>query len=874
MKRITLLFAITMLFSMLFPDRAKAQYVRVNIDYKTVAAMVSAYGAETFTEKYYNQQLGNILDRYTTAEVAAAGIFASKYLDRKALTTLGIWGDGTENYYYRRIFNMVSAKIMPKIWTVAGMMLKSPQTALYWGSYLMKICAETKALCYQFESIVTNSTLKFDAIAFLEFNPEIARLLDITHLGGIDWQLMLNDFSNISENFTKENLLKDLDNLYSMASQIVAGGISNGIDQILDKSDFDDLFKGQLLKVVDIMDHYESIYRSLDASVGNTLLGLVGGPENVAQLFNLSNYNLTSWMTDYAGSEPNTYYTQRWYIYWRDAGSEVLCDYTPPTDNDAILYGSAWTRFNTTDANFYPNSSQTEQILRNSESQAGWSRARVNQLNAASDGYRYNISYYRSAYILSKKSKQYAKAYAYSIRVTKSWDNTEEVYEDVFDSYTMDLNTFKKQMNVKLKEFNSNEEGRIYYLGSDPKRYYRATDETKLAGCESVIISVTCHDGAELGSGNTQYKCKTCGSSLNAHSRDCAMKTSVSASDNLDTSSLDAKEQELRTNIQNTQNQIDALERENAQLIRQISSATLEQANLLRQRYNANKDKIDKLKQQLAGYQTDLNNVLKAKEEAAADNDVQTDDHYRIPAIMRDLQSSYSLTWTDAGSWNGFTFTRHATSSGMTGTVTFTASLRIARKPKYFLGIKIHRAIMEINWKLTGEFSDSQVVEILTLDPNMSDADKQKLVNEHISQAARDYPGCDVTTEYIKNDPMEADTTDDVYHLLWASDRLEIARNVEVRLTHIYANLVSLEKMMNYKLSIIDVLKGVAPHVNDNAGRKQTAIQESYERWRQNARLKKDDGGGKWPFRPFEPIEWDKRPIYPADPNFPIKKQP
>ena len=40
------------------------------------------------------------------------------------MTELGIWNSSTENYYYRRIYNMVSGKIMPKIWTVAGMMLK------------------------------------------------------------------------------------------------------------------------------------------------------------------------------------------------------------------------------------------------------------------------------------------------------------------------------------------------------------------------------------------------------------------------------------------------------------------------------------------------------------------------------------------------------------------------------------------------------------------------------------------------------------------------------------------------------------------------------------------------------------------------------
>ena len=137
----------------------------------TVAAMAAAYGTEAVAEAYYNEQVQNILKHYNAAEVASAGIFASKFLERKAMTDLGIWNSSTENYYYRRIYNMVSGKIMPKIWTVAGMMLKSPQTALYWGSYLMKICDDTKNLCMQFESVVTNSTLTFSDIAFLRNQP-------------------------------------------------------------------------------------------------------------------------------------------------------------------------------------------------------------------------------------------------------------------------------------------------------------------------------------------------------------------------------------------------------------------------------------------------------------------------------------------------------------------------------------------------------------------------------------------------------------------------------------------------------------------------------------------------------------------------------
>ena len=44
---------------------------------------------------------------------------------------------------------------------------------------------------------------------------------------------------------------------------------------------------------------------------------------------------------------------------------------------------------------------------------------------------------------------RYAKAYAYEIHATKSWNRKEVAYEDIFDSYTMDLNTFKAGMNAR-----------------------------------------------------------------------------------------------------------------------------------------------------------------------------------------------------------------------------------------------------------------------------------------------------------------------------------------------------------------------------------------------------------------------------------------
>ena len=430
--------------SLLLPVSVRAQYYSVNYDAKTVAAMTAAFGTEAATEAYYAQQVAKIREHYQAAEVAAAGIFASKYLDRKALTHLGLWSSSTENYYYRRIYHLVSAKIMPKIWTVAGMMLKSPQNALYWGSYLYKVCDETKTLCYQFESIVTNSTLSFRDIAFLEVNQELVSLLKLSELGGTDWKAVLDNFGNIGENFTKENLQADLDNLYRMGVSLASAGAENLVGAILQGSNFSGTIYEQVGSVITVADNVATLYNDLNQNLGGTLLNFIGGEQGIANLFNLSNYNATAWLTDYAREGMGQYYTQRWYIYRVDQGSVSLCDYYPPTDDNSILYGDHWYRIDTRDPNFYPSSSQWEAILQNSENHAGWSRSRVQQLNNSHDGFTYSIRYYSSAYILSKsRSGQYGKAYAYEIHVTKSWYNREVKYEDVFDSYTMDLSTFK-----------------------------------------------------------------------------------------------------------------------------------------------------------------------------------------------------------------------------------------------------------------------------------------------------------------------------------------------------------------------------------------------------------------------------------------------
>jgi hypothetical protein len=837
MKRLLII----MLMVCAWVNMTQAQYYSVNYDKETVAAMATAFGAEAVAESYYNEQVGAILKHYNAAEVATAGIFASKFLERKAMTDLGLWDSSTENYYYKRIYNMVSHKIMPKIWTVAKMMLHSPQTALYWGSYLVKVCDDTKNLCMQFESVVTNSTLTFADIQFLEINREIAAILKLSDIGNVDWKAMLDDFAKIPGNFTMDNLTADIDNLYNMGVGLATSGMTNIGDALLQQSAFKEMFDGRVSKVIDIYENYNDLFDQLDKGVGNTLLSMIGGKDNVAGLFNLADYNLTSWMTDYMNEAKGQYYTQRWYIYRRDRGSETLCDYNPPTDDNSILKGDHWYRIDTKDPDFYPNSSQREAILQNSENHAGWSRAKAQQMNNQHDGYTYSINYYLSSYIISSKKKgQKQKAYAYRITVTKSWNREETVYEDVFDSYSMDLNTFKAQLQARLSEYNDNEEGYTYYIGSDTRNYYQATDAAKLKGCESVTISVTCSDGVTLGQGTTQYKCRECGKSLNAHSKECAMKTSITEG-NLDLSELDKMQQEADSKVAMLQAQIGQLEAENKELLRKIANASVEDAATYRQQYNANKTQIDKLNGELATWQQKQQEIAQAKEEAGKDNEVSTDDYYRIPAIMNDCKTAYNLTWQDGGAWNGYVFTRKATMPNINGIITFKATLTLARKPKYFLGIKIHRAILQIAWELTSEYTNTNVVDVLTLDPNKTEQEKADEVNRRISEIAREYPSCKITTEYTKSDPTTENTSSDIKHLLWSSDRLEIAREVDSRITKIYADLVSLEKMMHYKRSIIDVLKDVMPDIDGNQGRRQTIVEECYERWINGAKGRKEE---------------------------------
>ena len=813
-----------------------AVYYSVNIDYKTAAAMLAAYNAEGAVELMGDESVRTMLKHYKNAEIATAGIFLTKYMDYKHLRDAGRFSDAQENAYYKRIYRIVSQNIIPKTWDVAKLMVKYPDRAPYWVPFLIKTTEDTKSLCMQFESVVTNNTLSFGSIPFITVKQNIKEIFDMSRLGGVDWQSTFDDLSSMADSITVDDLKLDMEDIAAMGAALASSGGIN--ERFFQNSRVGRLFNGAPQTIYSL---YNTAGQFMDnmsrATAEGDILGLLGANDSTAliHLFDVGEYDIDQFISNYEPNNENSYYTQRYYIYSRDSGSETLCRYEPPTDDNSVIHGSEWTRFDTTDPNFYPNSSQREQALSNSEAYAGWSRSRVNQMNQANDGNQYNISYYQHAYIISRNGNQRQKSYAYSIMVTKSWNHTEEVYEDVFDSYSMDLDGFLSQMNAKLDYYNKQHEddsGKRYYLGMDSKHYYQATDAAHIKGVSSVIFTVHCTDGQKLGEGSTSWKENgSQGRSLSEASKRFAMETSLSEEDN-PVAELDEKLREKQQVIDDLESQIESLEQEKNNISTQLRDLGYD-ADLMA-KFRELESQISTLESQLSTAKAEYKQIEEIRDEAQNDFAQEEDDVTRIPAIMHQVQAAYHITWDGEGYWSGYEYIRKGKISGMESVVTFRAKLSLKRKPSYFLGIRYHRAILQIDWELTTEYSYSDVVGMIELDNDQTDEENAQIINQRLSELAQDYPSCTVDADYRKGQQIDAEEDEGLPHLLWASDRLAIARDIESRLVTIYAKLCMLENYIRTSRSLKSTLFNTILNGIDHSKRRSIGI-EALNRWKESA---------------------------------------
>ena len=823
-------------------------WASVNFDKKTSAAMSLAYAAEAATEAMNDESVQKILDHYTSAEVATAGIFASKWLDRQALQNAGLFGNAEENFYYKRIYMMVSTKIMPKILDVAALMIKHPDKAIYWGPYLFKVCEQTKQLCMIFETVVANRKLTFQDVVFLSISDSLKPLFDLARLGEVDWKAVWDHLADFGSGISKEDLEEDLDNLMNAGGAIASAG-SAVLDSVwANSSKVGQIFHMKPREIMGLYDNFKNMYETFSdpMNIKDLVMAqiLTTDSTGVANLFKVDNYNITSYVSDYLKELQGQYYTQRWYIYYKDvpsiSGEEVVYEYYPNTylDNWDYLYGLyGWTPIHVNSWSYSPTPSDLALIKQNTDAYTGWSESRVNSLNSSDPFVVYSIQYslYRSRNIGWLSGGYIAYVYSTVVKRRANPDApNHEVYEEMFDSQYDAEAAILARFNAKLKELNDNEEGRKYYIGKDSKHYYSAADEAKLKGCASVSFQMECDENTQIGEGNFSWKENgDHDHGLNEESHRYAMETTLSGGS--DYSKLDAEIQSWSDQVASLQSQIDVLERQNNDLLAQISHVSIEEAASLRVQYNDNRRQIDSLSPQLSNAKAQLKKVQDVKQEMVDDYADERDGTYRIPAVMHELESAYGISWSDAGSWEGNSFVRHGHMPNIDGELTFKADLSMERGESHFLGIRYHRAILAVHWILEADYSSSSIVEFMELDNTLSDEEKANQVNQRLRELMGEHPGCSIEPNYAYSQQPETPDDEDAVHLLWVCDRLAIARDVDYRLSKIYAQLVLVEKFMRSRETLLDYLKEtLGIYVLNGTGRTRLG-NKSFRRWRRSA---------------------------------------
>ncbi|WP_314127111.1 hypothetical protein [Segatella maculosa] len=806
-------------------------YHAINIDAKTVAAMTAAYAIEEETERKTASDVDSILGHYTKASLSTAGIYLSKLKDRNAMREVGVFGSD-ENYYYQRILYLVKDGIMPKLIVVAAKMVKQPDNALYWGPYLFKTTKNVEQLCKQFELVVTNGKLSFKDVTFLVINEKLQKVFDLAQLGNVNWKELLEKVGDFNIKAAKEDIKNDIGKLGGVLATAGKGVVDSNMR---DFSAIGRIFKSKPSEIYQLYQTFRSKYESI-RNAGNVkaiLMGVIGSnsADAVSRLFQVDNYSITGYVSNYIKELQGQHYKQRWYIYSDDSGSKVLCDYKPKAEANYDDQWNGWLHFVSPRDNEYCHvltSSEMASAKTESERLAGWNQAKVDKYNKEHPGHHATITYVlqhenrRESYKHGWGARHYKRHcfYAYSIKIVDSWSIKHEVHEENFDSESMDEETFKKRMESQLKYWNSLESDKpasqrvTYKLGNDARKYYTISDENKMKGCNSVVFLAKCDDGATLAEGSFNWKENgNQGNHLeDPKSKNFALdKTQVSTNG---ANELHQKKKGCQDEIKSLENQIRSMDKQMSSLISQMNQAKMAHDNnkvaALRAQYDSVSNNQAALKRQLSQVQSNLAQIDNAIAEYYKDLNEDNGSPYRINSNMRELESLFQLSWRDAGEWvNGdgqYTFVRHAYCAQVKSQVTYTATLKLQSKPKHFLGIRIHRAILSVDYKLSAAYSAENVIETMNLDMSLSEKERAAKVNERQKRLMEDMPDCSITVRYNYARNMPNEEGSDAIHLLWASDRLDVARDVEYQLSVIYSQLVLLEKVMNDRQTIKDFL--------------------------------------------------------------------
>ena len=706
MKRFLRHTMVTMLL-LLCATRAQAIiWFSTNWDYATIEAVVATYAAETSTEVLTGTYTEDIKKNYLESSIASVGIFATKWMDRKALTNAGLLS-GEENYYYNAIRKRLMHQTMPLILDIVTMCVKHPERAIYWGPYIYSTSEEIKNLCAQFQCVVTNGKLSFEDIAFITFKDEFKLLFDLSRLGNVDWKEYFKKLTHVDIPITRDDIKADLETLWSIGQSIASAGKGGGGFRGTASKVYK-AFKDKYKDIKEIKDKYEEVYDMISNSsfITNELNQRLGNIDSLkaGNLIEITSYYANNFFSDYIGSGSNTYYTQRYYIYYIQNDVKVI------------------------------------------------------------------------------------------------------EFEKVLDTYSMTEEGFMDEMRERQEKLNNNDEGRKYYIGYDPKHYYSATDENKMKDCEKVTFTRSCNEGVKFGEGSFQWKVNDRhGSSLEEYDKQRAFDSTIDSQKyDEDLSQINSEMSQLNYQINRINSEINILEAENDDLyaIRNDPESTPQEKSDAISKIYQNDRRIRELEREREQLEEQYKERQAALDEYREDMSNEEDGVYRIPALMQDIVRLYNVTWTDEGRWQGFTWVRHCKIPNLETEVTLRATLSLVRKEKRVLGIRIHRAILGVSWTLTSDYESSEVIDVMTIDPTMSEDEKAQKVNERYQELVAENPSCRIERqyEYRTNEKAEGDV--DSIHLLWVSDRIAVARDVNARLAEINGKLMLIAKFLRYQLNM------------------------------------------------------------------------
>lgn len=846
-----------------------ASWVSINHDKKTIGMMVGALYAENTTEKKSNEALKEILSNYKSAAIASTGIYLKEYMEHKAMSDpTSYFTSSKEYFYYRHIFD-TAVGIGKSVSQLAPYLVKSPEKIFYWGTYMFQTCDETIELCKLFQSVCTNGKLGFEGVRFRELAPDLKKFVNPMKIDLQNYEEKINDLTSTKglENLEESDIHEALYDVAQAGVSIAASGWHGVDDLALNLNPHSRIVKALKMKYTDAVYLYEGFRETREQmqrlaninSIKNTIRNLIeiNGHEVADRIFHIADYNVNSYMADYVKNESEGYYTQRYYIYSEDAGTKILCDYNPkvgPTGNADPSVWSEWTYYESRSYSTLGGASRAvhstteqdkEQSRQRSESLSGWSREKVQMYNSTHPGHSATITYNfhteRRTWRRHHGHYYFRDFYAYSIKVIDKWDKKNEVYDAVFDSRTMNKQVFEEQMKMKLAELNSDSDESKYKIGTDNPVPYQAATPSELSQASTATFTLDCQSGDKLASASLQWKENgNQGSSLSSSSIRFAMETELDdSSEKKDLNAMDHLIEENEQAMRQKKLEIDGLMIEYKILFNLMQEESRRGNYTKYQELRKHcKDLDEKIKAHQKQY-SDLEiqaSILKSKrEELKNDYDDTTDGANRLPSIMKSLESAFGLTWKGEGQWDTsdgscYRYTRKANYRNL-GELTFKAELTLYSGPKHFIGIRIHRAKLNIDWKLTNENPHSDVVEVLQLNKEWSDKQKSETVNQRMSYWLQNNPNCTCRVEYSKENNDSINDVDDAAHLLWVSDRLAIASEIDSRLTKIYSDLQFLLSYYQVKSSIKDFLKEqIISIVSVNA--KSTLALDCLERWR------------------------------------------